>query len=308
MRYFRQPCNLLIPVVLLGFLLTGCGTGSRKDPKEESYIQSIRKWQQDRISYQKSHDGWLNLAGLFWLSEGDNLVGSGPKMTIKFPEKSPSFLGTFHLANQKVIFYAAPDVNVKEKGIPVDTIEMVPDVTMHPTLLSLDSLEWFVIKRENLFGIRLRDFSRPEIALFDSIPCFPISEKWRIKARLKAFATPYKIPVANVIGQLTEIETPGVLEFEWEGKSLQLSPLGKPGELWLIFADETSGDQTYGAGRFLEIDPPLKDGTYILDFNKAYNPPCAFTPFATCPLPPKENFLKIAVTAGEKSVPHPVAR
>lgn len=304
MKFTRTFFLILIWVIAVGPLLNSCFSDHKGGLDEAAYIQSVKKWQRERVAYQKGHNGWLNLAGLFWLQEGENNVGSGDSMDIRFPVTAPSFTGTFVLKSKKVTFKTAPDANVKENNIPVDSVEMIPDVTMHPTILSLDSLQWFIIKRADRFGIRLRDFNRPEIAHLDSIPCFPIALKWRVKARLKKYESKHTLQIANVIGQLSEEETPGVLEFEWGGEKYHLTPLGSPGELWLIFADETSGDQTYGAGRFLEIDPPAKDGTYILDFNKAYNPPCAFTSFATCPLPPKENFLQIAVLAGERSVHH----
>ena len=304
MKFTRISSILFILVITITGLFHSCHTDPEKNIDETAYFKSVEKWQKERVAYQKSHKGWLNLAGLFWLKEGANKAGGSDSMDIRFPDVAPSFIGDFVLDNEKVTFIAAPGVQVKENGQPVEAIEMIPDVTMHPTILSLDSLQWFIIKRADRFGVRLRDFNRPGIALLDPIPCFPISLKWRVKAKLKKFDTRHTLAISNVIGQLTEEETPGVLEFEWKGEMLHLTPLGKPGQLWLIFGDETSGDQTYGAGRFLEIASPEKDGTYILDFNKAYNPPCAFTPFATCPLPPKENFLKIAVLAGEKAVQH----
>ena len=173
-----------------------------------------------------------------------------------------------------------------------------------PIILTHDSLAWFIIKREDRFGIRLRDFNKPEIKELDSIPCFDVDLIWKVEARFIPSPSIETISVPNVLGHVDQVEIPGMLEFMLDNKRFELYPMGKPDNLWVVFGDETSAEETYGGGRFLGIDGPDEKGTYIIDFNKAYNPPCAFTPFATCPLPPKENLLEVRVTAGEKNVPH----
>ncbi len=287
-------------IIIIFFSSCSTDKSSNNDFNKEEYKQ----WKANRINYMKSHEGWLNLAGLFWLEEGKNTIGSSPENTIRFPEGSPSFIGTFILQDSLVSFEANPEVEVFSNKKRVRETLMEPDVTMHPTTLSWDSLEWFIIKRSDKYGIRLRDFNRKEINELDSIPCFPPGPKWKVKASLTVPLEELTLMLPNVLGQASEQNVPGILKFTIDGKALQLYPLGTKEELWVIFGDESSGDQTYGGGRFLEIAPPDKDGNYILDFNKAYNPPCAFTEFATCPLPPKENVLDIAILAGEKNIPH----
>lgn len=295
-----------ILITIIFSLLFSCQPQDEQSSKnkDEVYYQSIENWKQKRIAYLKSHDGWLNLAGLFWLEEGENTVGSHAENTIIFPSDSPELLGSFFLYDEKVIFNSNPTLEVLHDGIPVDKIELKPDITMDPTILTYDSLAWFIIKREDQFGVRLRNYNQPEIEEFGSIPCYKTKLNWKVEAKLKPTSLSAHIAIPNVMGQVSYEEVPGILEFNLEGKSYQLYPLGTSENLWLVFADETSGTETYGGGRFLEVDGPDKKGNYVIDFNKAYNPPCAFTPFATCPLPPKENILRIPITAGEKNVPH----
>ncbi len=295
----KQWINIL---TVLFIVFSSCSTD--KNSKNDFNPEEYEPWKSGRINYLKGHEGWLNLAGLFWLEEGKNTIGSSPENSIRFPESAPSFLGTFVLEDSIVSFESNPEVEIFSNNKKVEKITMAPDVSMHPTTLSWDSLEWFIIKRSEKFGVRLRDFNRKEIQELDSIPCFPPDPKWKVKASLTIPLKKLSLMLPNVLGQATEQNVPGILEFVIDGKSLQLYPLGTKDDLWVIFGDETSGDQTYGGGRFLKIAPPDNNGNYMLDFNKAYNPPCAFTEFATCPLPPKENVLKVAIMAGEKNIPH----
>ncbi len=278
---------------------------SNKKGSENSYnLKEYKLWKAGRITYMKGHDGWLNLAGLYWLEEGKNTIGSSPDNAIQFPGDAPAFIGTFTLTDSIVLFEANPDTSIFNKGKRVEKIIMEPDVSMHPTTLSFDSLEWFIVERGGEYGIRLRDFNRKEINELDSIPCFPPNQKWNVKAKLVKPSKNLTLMLPNVLGQASEQKVPGILEFFINGQTYQLYPIGTPNNLWVIFGDDTSGDQSYGGGRFLEIAPPDKKGNYYLDFNKAYNPPCAFTEFATCPLPPKENILETGIMAGEKNIPH----
>lgn len=287
-------------------LLTNCKSKARKDFENEykSYKQSINNWKLKRIKNLKSHNGWLNLAGLYWLEEGTNSVGSHPDNSIIFPDGSPDFLGSFDLINNRIEFTSNPNTIVMHKGKPVSKIDMRADISGDPIILTYDSLAWFIINRENRFGLRLRDFNKPEIKELDSIPCFDVDLNWKVEARLIPTSSKLTISVPNVLGHVDQVEVPGILEFMLDSKSFKLYPMGTTNNLWVVFGDETSAEETYGGGRFLGIEGPDEKGTYIIDFNKAYNPPCAFTPFATCPLPPKENLLQVRVTAGEKNVPH----
>jgi uncharacterized protein len=174
------------------------------------------------------------------------------------------------------------------------------DVTGKPTILQLGSLTFYVIKRGDRLGVRIKDKTSPMLASFKGIDEYPIRPEWRVVARFEPYKDK-KIPIANIIGQVADEKSPGTLVFDWQGKTYRLDALdgGEDGSLFVVFGDQTNGKEAYGAGRFLDTDPP-KDGKVVVDFNTAYNPPCAFTAFATCPLPPAQNKLAVRVEAGEK--------
>ena len=174
------------------------------------------------------------------------------------------------------------------------------DADGKPTTLQLGSLSFFVIKRGDRMGVRIKDKTSPMRAAFKGIDEYPIRPEWRVVARFEPYKDK-KIPIANIIGQVEDNPSPGAVVFDWQGKTYRIDALegGDDGSLFLVFGDQTNGKETYGAGRFLDTAPP-KDGKVVVDFNTAYNPPCAFTAFATCPLPPAENKLALRVEAGEK--------
>ena len=292
--------------LLIFILMPACNSTNNQSADEniDEYIQSIQYWKNERVEYQKGKDGWLNLAGLYWLNQGENTVGSDPANSIQFPEQAPAFLGSFILFDNKVLFKSNDKLAVYNKGKVVTQINMEVDIHLSPTLLSYDSLIWFIIQREDQFGVRLRDLENPAIEKLDSIPSYPIDINWRLEANFNKFDVPKNIYITNVLGMVSQEKVIGVLEFIVNGSSFELFPMGTEDALWIILADETSGVETYGGGRYLEVEPPDENGKYYIDFNKAYNPPCAFTAFATCPLPPKENILQIKITAGEKDLPH----
>ncbi len=292
---------ILIHISLVA-LLPACqhpDPSSTMDEKEyQSYIQD---WKESRLTYLKGPEGWLNLVGLHWLEKGSNTVGSDPSNAIVFPGSFPPRLGTFYLERDSVTFVARQGSGVTHLREEVVEILMIPDITGKPTTLEYGSHQWFIIKRGDRHGIRLRDLEHPAIRQLDSMPTYPPQLKWKVVASLAPLKTPYKLKMGNVLGQVETYSIKGTLTFSINGKPYEIYPMGEPPDLWFIFADETSAVETYGGGRFLQVEETGHEGTYILDFNKAYNPPCAFTPFATCPLPPKENILDIKVTAGEKS-------
>lgn len=299
--------NRLI-ILLIFIFLSACNSSDNQSANKNAsdHKQSIQTWKNERLEYLKGKDGWLNLAGLFWLNQGENTVGSDSANTIQFPEQAPAFLGYFILYDNKVLFKSYDKVDVYHNGKAIKQINMEIDIHGSPTVLSHDSLAWFIIQREDRFGVRLRDLKHPALKRLDSIPCYPIDINWRLEANLKKFDTPKNISVTNVLGMVSQEKVIGVLEFNINGSNFELFPMGTEDTLWIIIADETSGVETYGGGRYLEVGSRDENGKYYIDFNKAYNPPCAFTVFATCPLPPKENILQIEITAGEKDLPHTI--
>lgn len=291
---------ILLTVILLQYILSACSS-QLKEKGSAEYINQIKQWHNKRIANLKKENGWLNLIGLLWLKQGENKFGSDKTNDIIFPEgKSPAFIGTFYLEGSGVKVKINNDVNVLADGKQIKEMKLISDAEGEPTILSYGSLRWFVIKRGNRFGIRLRDMEAPLVKNFTDIETFPINSDWRIEAKFRKYDKPKKIEVPNILGSVEEDSTSGELVFSKDGKLFSLVALDEGNSLFIIFADKTNGEETYGAGRFLYTDKPDSAGKVILDFNKAYNPPCVFTKYATCPLPPKQNYLDLVVTAGEK--------
>ena len=263
-------------------------------PASDAYRAQIEEWRRQREAALKADGGWLSVTGLFWLHEGANSFGSASSSSsasassteIVLPADPALKDGAFDLHNGKV--------SLRMDG---QTRELRPDSAGKPDVVTLGSLTMFAIQRGDKYGIRLKDNNSRLRKEFAGLHYFPVSEDYRITTRLMADAK--KIPILNVLGQVEDTPSPGYVEFEIHGQKLRLTPVQEsPNELSFIFRDLTSGKETYGSGRFLDAELG-KDGEVVLDFNKAYNPPCAFTPYATCPLPPKENRLAVRIEAGE---------
>lgn len=265
------------------------------------YVRKIEAWQKEQADSLKKEDGWLTLVGLFWLDEGENKLGSDPGNKVILPEgKAPAVAGALIREGKKVRARAAAGSGLTAEGKPVTERELASDRTGKPTVLELGTLSFFVIERGDRVGVRIKDKASPARASFHGLDFYPIRPEWRIDARFEPYSPPKKVAVPNVLGQVSEVDSPGAVVFDWQGTTYRLDALGTvENGLSLIFADATNGRETYGAGRFLELGK-LADGRIEVDFNTAYNPPCAYTAFATCPLPPAQNKLALAVTAGEK--------
>jgi len=280
-------------------------------PGEESeavlYESALAEWRADRVASLKGPDGWLNLAGLYWLEEGPNSFGTAAGNDLVAPEGSaPPKLGNFVVENGQVTFRAEPGVEILNGGSPVTQMLLVDDQEEDSTLLTHGSLAWTVIRRMDRVGVRLRDYDHPAIAAFEGIESYATDPDWRIVARFEAYPEPRKIRLATVVQGLGwEPTVPGTLEFEARGQSLSLEAYRSADGFFIVFADGTTGDTTYPAGRYLAANLPGPDGTTILDFNRAYNPPCVFSEFATCPLATPRNRLPVAVEAGEKYAEKP---
>ncbi len=269
-------------------------------PTAEALNASTREWHEQRIERLQAEDGWLTLVGLYWLEEGEQSAGSAPGNDLDFPEGTPAKLGTFTRQGKTARFQPAPGVAVTRNGQPFTGGALQSDEQGAPDVLKLGSVSFQLILRGDKLGVRVRDSHSPARKQLHGIPTYPVSSKWRIEARFEPAETPRTIQVPNVLGTVEAMKAPGTLVFTVDGKEHRLTPVEDGSDqLFIIFADETNRDATYGAGRFLSADMP-KDGRVVLDFNRAYNPPCAFTKFATCPLPPRGNRLPLRVEAGEK--------
>ncbi|HLN81111.1 MAG TPA: DUF1684 domain-containing protein [Thermoanaerobaculia bacterium] len=271
------------------------------------YRAEIEKWRADRVGRLTADDGWLSVVGLSWLEEGENSLGSAPSNRIVLPAGSaPERLGTVRLASGKAMLTVGPGATVTHDGKPVKTIDLASDADGEPTVLRHGTLTFYVIRRGDRLGMRVKDSAAAARKSFHGIDGYPIDPTWRLPARFVAYQPKKSIPIPNVLGNVTQEPSPGAVVFSIRGKEYRLDAVEEAGEedLFLIFGDRTNGTETYGAGRFLYAPKPDADGKTVVDFNRAYNPPCAFTAYATCPLPPPQNRLPIAVTAGEKRYGH----
>ncbi len=288
--------NITVVFVLILLFINGC----EKDQGNPDYVRSVKQWHEQRVARLKTESGWLNLVGLYWLHEGKNTFGSAGDNDIVFPEGAPAHIGAFDLTDSLVSVNINPEIEVTADSHKVTDMILNDDLSDSTTVLQQGSYRWFVINRSGRYGIRLRNINAPLVKNFKGIDTYPVDEKWRVEAKFESYPSPKVIEIPNIIGSIETDTVEGRLVFRLNGNTFTLDPVSEGNEFFIIFADETNGEDTYGAGRFLYTEKPDSLGMVVLDFNKAYNPPCAFTRFATCPLPPKQNYLHIMVTAGEK--------
>src|SRR5260370_8121663 len=234
-----------------------------------AYQTEIVKWRQQKEVDLKADGGWLTVTGLFWLQEGDNRIAGAP--------------GVFELHQGKALFRA--DTGALTQMTPSATIVSGP-------------LTFSVIERSGRYGVRLKDKNSKLRADFTGQRWFPVREQYRVQARFVAYEQPKLMTVTNSLGGTFQLPSGGFVVFTLDGRELGLEAVTEDKQLFFIFRDQTAGKETYGSGRFLYTELP-RDGKVELDFNKAENPPCAVTPYATCPLPPKQNQLAVRVEAGE---------
>ena len=269
-----------------------------------AYQQEIDTWHSKRVRDLKAPNGWLNLVGLYWLDEGASSFGTSPQNKIIFPAGAiAGQAGTFQRTGNTVRLIAQ-NAEIKVDGKEVKEAVIFDKDSARQPVVSSGNLRWTIIQRGEKIGIRLRDLGSPLLTQFKDIDRFPIDTAWRIQAVLQPQGQTPTIAITNILGQTNQQPSPGKLVFTVDNKQYTLDALEEGDELFIIFGDETSGKTTYPSGRFLAVKKPGADGLTTIDFNLAYNPPCAFTSFATCPLPPRQNILPFAVTAGEKNYGH----
>lgn len=269
---------------------------------QASYEQTIQSWRAEREAKLTADDGWLTVTGLFWLREGVNEFGADPANDIVLATSSaPARIGAFDLNGGKVTFRVAEGVDARIDGRAVREAELKPDAAKTAEILKVGDLSFLLLKRGERYGIRLKDRNSAARREFTGLHWFPVSEAYRITAQFVPYAELKEAPILNIIGDIEKYKSPGLLKFKLNGQECTMEPVSTGGgKLFIIFRDQTSGKSTYAASRFLYADPP-KGGAVVLDFNQAVNPPCAFTAYATCPLPPRQNRLPVAIEAGEKN-------
>jgi uncharacterized protein (DUF1684 family) len=261
------------------------------------YRQRVEQWRAQHQKALTADDGWLTVAGLDWLKEGENRVGADPASEVALPPNSaPAHVATISFHAGQAVLHPAPGVPLALNGKPA------AQTTLHEDsdILAINRLKFYLIRRGERTGIRLKDNDSPERKRFAGLSWYPVDPAWRISAKFTAWDTPHTIAFTNTIGQKESEPSPGYVTFTKDGREYRLEPTLEDGTLFFVFRDRTSGKTTYGASRFLYTEP-AKDGIVYLDFNKAENPPCAFTAYATCPLPPPQNRLDLAVEAGEQN-------
>ena len=268
------------------------------------YQQCLLAWKAERLASLKSDHGYLNLAGLYWLREGSNTFGSDAGNNLVFPAAAMPQMGSFELGESGVVMHVRPGVDVRIDGNPVSRFELAADHNDDPSVVTFGAFAWTIIRRDDRFAVRLRDFDHPALSTFPPIDYYPTDENLRVEARLQRYDRPRMIRVDTVIEGLDYNPTsPGLLRFDIGGQSFELEAYNAGDEFLLVFGDATSGRETYPAGRFLYANKPGKDGVVVLDFNTAQNPPCAYNEFATCPIASSRNRLAIRIPAGERFDP-----
>ncbi|MEO7970765.1 MAG: DUF1684 domain-containing protein [bacterium] len=269
-----------------------------------AYKAEIDKWQSNRAINLKKEDSWLTLVGLYWLKDGENKFGGNPANAVALPkDKAPDVAGSFWLDKGHVRLAARPAANVTADGKPVTELDLKDDNDdSGPTILKMGTLIINVVKRGDRLGVRVKDTQAAARLQFKGLEYFPTDPKWRIEARFELYQPAKIVPITNVLGMTDNETSPGALAFDVDGKTYRIDPILEKGETdyFIMIADETTDRETYGAGRYLYVSPPDASGKVVIDFNKAYNPPCAFTAYATCPLPPRQNHLPLRIEAGEK--------
>ena len=272
--------------------------------QSETYQQTIETWRASRHERLSKPDGWLTLVGLEWLKDGENRVGSAVDNDIQL-SGGPAHWGSVFLQGDQLRFVSSDANHVSINGESLEQAELLADNKGEATLVAAGTLSFYTIFRGS-YALRVKDSQAKALLGFKGVSNYSIDGSWRINGRFIRAEEGASIEIANVLGQIDESPVFGVFEFEKDGKTHSLLGLGseESERLWFIFADRTSGHGTYGAGRFLYSDGMPQNGRLVVDFNKAYNPPCAFNPYSTCPLPPQRNRMNLLVTAGEKDF-HP---
>jgi uncharacterized protein len=283
--------------VLIGFGLLGVLILRAADAPA-GYRDQILAWQQHREEGLRSPTGWLTLAGLFWLKPGENTIGSGETSDFLLPHDAPTQLGVFHVAGSEVTFNSLIGSSVMLNGKPVNgsvTLKHDEDEDKSDKV-DAGPVQFYVIDRDQRLAVRVKDRNSQILKSFKGTEFFPINPEFRFEA--KFIERPGKVPVPNVLGKTEMQESPGLVEFTLQGRAIQMRALYEGKTLFFVFRDLTSKKETYQGGRMVNTPLP-ENGKVILDFNKAYNPPCTFTPYATCALPLKENILQVRIEAGE---------
>jgi hypothetical protein len=282
------------------FLTTATHAGGGTDSGDET--ARVADWRAKRLASLTSETGWLTPIALYWLKAGENSFGRASDRAFSLDDAALApDTGAFIVTGHRVRYVARGSMAMTYLGKPITSLDLIADVNKNPTEMIAGPLHFMLIERAGHLGIRVRDSVSPNRLQFKGLDYFPVRADWHIQAHFEPYLPERHISIVNILGMTEDMTSPGAIVFERDGQTWRLDAiLEAPGDrqLFVMFSDATSGRETYGAGRFLYVDLPTADRIEV-DFNEAYNPPCAFTDFATCPLPPQQNQLALKVDAGE---------
>lgn len=306
--------RLLMPALFLfAALAAGCDHAPAPEPVDAAamaaFVSAEETWRTQRRERLVAADGWTSLIGLHWIERGEHFVGSAPGNGLRIAMGPPE-LGLLALADGQVRLTPAEGAGVTIDGQPASgTVPLRTDADpMGPSVIGFGGGDGqaTVIERMGRLALRVRHALAPTRTGFAGLDYWPADRSWQIQGRFVAHPPGRTIEIASIIGGSEPLPNPGVVEFTRDGRTHRIEAIDEGGDtLFLVFADRTNGHGSYPAGRFMDVPRPDAEGNITLDFNRAYNPPCAFTAFATCPLPPPENRLDLAIEAGEKSYRKP---
>ena len=296
----KKRLTVWLSVPLLAAVLAACGP-SGATLENAAHTEEVLEWRSWRIAQLKDSMGYLNQIGLYWLEPGTYSFGSATTNDLIFGGSEATKIGEFTVTTDGVSMTVLPGIEVKSDDVSVRSTRIAADTTERANIITHGTLAWTVIEEEGRYAVRLRDFEHPFVASFGPLPYFAIDPSLLVDANLRRYPEPKIANVGTVIEGLGyHPESPGVVEFQIDGQQYELEAYVSGDRLFYVFGDQTNRDDTYGAGRFLYSTLPDEDGATVLDFNKAYSPPCAFNDFTTCPVASPQNRLPIRVEAGEK--------
>ncbi len=271
---------------------------------DEAHLEEVERWRAHRLARLQSTDGWLAVVGLAWLRQGENSVGFDPSNAVALPARGvPARVGSIEVRGDRAVMHPDPAAGLIHRGRALtEPLELRGDETGDPTIVRVGTVTFYVIRRLHGLAVRIKDAQAPAIAAFRGIAHYPVDVRWRVRARFDPYEPQRWADVPTVMETPETYRVPGALAFEIDGSAHRLDAFleGSETDLFVVFGDLTNGSETFGGGRYVHTDPPDERGIVMLDFNRAYNPPCVFTAHATCPLPLPQNRMSIRVEAGEK--------
>lgn len=290
--------------IILTILIGAVACSEAPIEVDPTYAAELEAERSQRLARLTAEDGWLSLTGLYWLEPGENRFGSAEDGAVVLPDPSvPDIAGLLVVGpNSEVIAFGEEGAGVEINGEPLTEAVLKTDGDGRPDIITAGRIQFYIIDREGRLGARVKDPEAPTRRDFEGISYFPTDPSFAVEATFEPYEEAREVAIPTVLGTDTTMLAFGVLHFSIAGRDLTLEPYAGSAEdetMFLIFRDQTSGETSYGAGRFLSAEAPGDNGVTVLDFNRAVNPPCAFTPYATCPLPPPQNILDVPIEAGE---------